>query len=211
MRLVCALAPLLAAALIAAPAFAEEEDRPEADAAYDYAFVDTFSKACVPQRLSFEGTKAQAVTEGWVAVADDADPELAEMMKRAREGAVDPEYPDWTTDFQAYAKDVSGTPMHLVVTYLVAPGVINFIGCYLYDFAAERMIDPANVTTLIGNPIAGSIDEAGMIGHVWGPPPALPRTFDTYLTLIKPDSTYLAKTGFSGLMLKFETSEPEAE
>jgi hypothetical protein len=204
------IAPLLAATLLAGPVLAtEEEDRPEADAAYDYGFVDAFAKACVPQRLSFEGTKAQAVSEGWTAVAADTDPELAKMMQHAQAAAVDPEYPDWRTAFETYGKTVGSRPLHLVVTHLIAPDVINLIGCYLYDFGMERMIDPANVTALLsGQEIASSIDEQGLVGYTWGPPCAMPRLFDTYLTLIKPDSPHLEKTGFSGLMLKFETSEP---
>jgi hypothetical protein len=202
---------ILAALVCATPALAEEEDRPEADAAYDYTFVDAFQKACVPQRLSFEGTKAQALSEGWKVIAEDSHPELAAMMALAHAAAVDPEYPDWKSDFATYTKDVLGQPVHLVVTYLVAPGVMNIIGCYLYDFEIDRMIDPSNVDVLMGETSADSIDHDGLVGYVWGPTEALPRTLDTYLTLIHEGSPHAASTGFSGLMLKFETSEPEPD
>jgi hypothetical protein len=200
------LAPLLAAALVAGPALAE--DRPGADAAYDSAFVSAFEKACVPGRLSFEATKAQAAAEGWTAVPDDDHPELAALMATARQAAIDPEYPDWSTDFAIYRNAILGAPAYLVVTYVLAPDVINMIGCHLYDFEQTRMIDAEIVTALIGNPISNTVDDQGLVSYVWGPPCAMPRTFDTYLTLIKPDSPHLETTGFSGLTLKFETSEP---
>lgn len=176
--------------------------------AYDTAFVAAFEKACVPGRLSFDGTKAQALAEGWTEVAETDHPELEAMMAAAKAAAVDPEYPDWKTDFAIYRSAVLDAPAYLVVTYLVAPDVINMIGCHLYDFEQTQMIDPAAVTTLIGNPIASSADEQGLVNYVWGPPCPMPRTFDTHLTLIKSDSPHLEMTGFSGLMLKFETSEP---
>lgn len=202
------LAPLLAAALVAAPVFAAEEAPSHADPAYGQTFVASFEKACVPGRLSFEGTKEQAVAEGWKAAVETDDPELATVMATARAAAVDPEYPDWTTDFAVYRNTILGAPAYLVVTYVVAPEVITMIGCHLYDFAQTRMIDPDHVTVLTGNAIASTVDDKGLLSYVWGPPCAMPRTFDTYLTLIKPDSPHLEKTGFSGLMLKFETSEP---
>ena len=37
----------------------------------------------------------------------------------------------------------------------------------------------------------------------------MPRTGDTYLSYIADGSSYVADTGFSGLVLKFETSEPD--
>ena len=198
--ILCALAPLL----VAIPAIAETP-------AYDAAFVATFEQACVPGRLSFEDTKSRALAAGWTAVAETDHPELQAMMMVAKDAAVDPEYPDWKTDFAIYRRALLDAPAYLVVTYVVAPEVMNLIGCHLYDFERQQMIDPALVTALIGNPISSSVDQEGVESHVWGPPPALPRTLDTYLSLIDDQSPHAATTGFSGLTMKFETSEPEAE
>jgi len=180
-------------------------------AAYDLAFVLRFEQACVPQRLSFEGTKAQALSEGWKAVSETDNAELGSMMAVAKKAAIDPEYPDWKTDFAVFRHTILDAPAYLVVTHLAAPDVINLVGCHLFDFDRQEMIDPALVTALIGNPIGESVDDQGLLSHVWGPPPALPRTLDTYLTLVKDESPLVAMTGFSGLTMKFETSEPEVQ
>jgi hypothetical protein len=207
MRLGAGLA--LLSMLAAAPVLAQ--DSPEAEAAYDAAFVYTFAKACVPQRLSFEGTKEQARLEGWIAVADDAHPELAALLKIARAAAVDPKHPDWKTEFQPFSRELFGEPLYLIVTRLVAPKVINFVGCYLYDFDIDRFIDPLNVEMALRVPFGHKIEGPDLVSYVWGPSPDMPRTHDTYLTLVREGSPHVAQTGFSGLMLKFDTAEPETE
>ena len=176
------------------------------------AFVDAFAEACVPGRLSYEGTRQAALDAGWTAVEDGDDPELAALMALAREEMHDPENPDWKGEAQVFSREVPGRAgtHYLVATYLVAPDVINMIGCHLYDFSATEIIDPALVSALTGNDISQSVDQDGVVNHVWGPACPWPRTFDTHLTLIREASAAQEFTGFSGLMLKFETSEPAA-
>ena len=66
------------------------------------------------------------------------------------------------------------------------------------------------MSELIGNPIARTIEDKGLVQYTWGPNvEALPRTLDTNLSFIADDSPHKATTGFSGLVLKFETSEPD--
>jgi len=48
-------------------------------------------------------------------------------------------------------------------------------------------------------------------GWIWGPPCPMPRTGDTYLTFIPEVSQYKDQTGFTGLVLKFDTSEPKPD
>lgn len=209
--------PAMAAAfalLLGAGALAED-----APADYGHAFVDAFAEACVPERLSFPGTKALAETLGWTPAERVAHPELAAMMAIMDAGA-DEAARDMqgTFDYQLYVKPVAEVDHYLVVSrasFVVdfgdEPDVWTYIGCYLYNFDASAPIDPAPVTALIGNPISRSVDQDGLVSHLWGPPCPMPRTGDSYLTFVAEGSPYAAQTGFSGLMMKFETSEPDPD
>ncbi len=202
-----AVLSLAGMALAAMPAHA-------GSAAYGEAFVGAFAQACVPARLSYPGTRANAETLGWATVERSAHPELDAMMAVAEaELESDPEMQP-TFEYQAYSKPVEGQAHYLVVarsSFVVSdpadPWV--FIGCYLYNFDAAEPIDPAPVTALIGNPIAQQVDQDGLRSWSWGPPCPMPRTGDTYLSHVSEGSPHVSTTGFSGLMLKFQTSEPD--
>jgi len=206
MRL-AALAGLMAA-IAATPAVA-------APAQYDLDFVSAFADACVPQRLSYEGTQATALAAGWSRAERSAHPELDAMMEISETAAVDPEL-QMTFDYALFSKPIHGQPHHLVVSRSTAvigeaddplnPWV--YIGCYLYNLDATGPIDPEPVTALIGNPIANAINEDEIVGYLWGPPCPMPRTGDTYLTYVGEGSSQAHVGGFTGLVLKFDTSEP---
>lgn len=200
---------LAGASLTAAPALA-------APTAYDLAFVDAFAEACVPQRLSYPGTQQNALATGWTAVERSAHPELDTLLGLSEAGALDPELFDTAFEYQAYERPLEGQPHFLVVSRASAAieaggdPWIN-IGCYLYNFDAVAPIDPEPVTALIGQPISGSQIDMHLNAWVWGPPCPMPRTGDTYLTFVPEVSQYRDQTGFSGLVLKFDTSEPKPD
>lgn len=183
---------------------------------YGRAFVDAFAEACVPQRLSYPGTQAQAVSAGWSPAERTADPELDAMMAVAEAAADDPELPT-EFDYHIYTRPIAAQTHYLVVsrasfTIGEADDPLNpwvYIGCYLYNLDATAPIDPAPVSALTGNPIANEVDQEGLVSYVWGPPCPMPRTGDTYLSFIADDSPHVSQTGFSGLMMKFDTSEPD--
>jgi hypothetical protein len=187
---------------------------------YGQAFVDTFAAACVPERLSYPGTRANAEKLGWTAAERDAHPELAAMMAKMDEGALEAaEEMQGTFDYRIYAKPVADVPHYLIVsraTFLMEgfgeneePDEWVYIGCYLYNFEATAPIDPAPMSALTGQPIAREVDQDGLVSYLWGPPCPMPRTGDSYLTFVSDESPHAAQTGFSGLMVKFETSEPD--
>ncbi len=208
------LAAIALLALAATPSAAQ-------DSGYEQAFVDAFGEACVPERLSYEGTKANAEGLGWVAAARGDHPELATMMAKMDAGLAEAADMQPTIAYQLYTKPVADVPHYLVVTrssFVMdgslgeqdeEPEVWTYIGCYLYNFDAAGPIDPAPMTALVEKPISRSIDQDGLVGHVWGPPCPMPRTGDSYLSFIADNSPAAAQTGFSGLMVKFETSEPD--
>lgn len=184
-------------------------------AAYDQAFVDAFAEACVPGRLGYDSTQEAAKAAGWSAVERTDSAELDAMMAISERAATDPEL-QATFDYRLYRKDIEALPHYLVVSRSTAviddesdPWVL--IGCYLYNLDAAAPIDPAPVTELIGNPIANSQSDMHLTGYIWGPPCPMPRTGDTYLTFIPEVSQYREQTGFSGLVLKFDTSEPDPD
>ena len=171
-------------------------------------FVETFWTLAVPRRLSYDGTRAWLAEQGWRDVTDDPPPDLARLLAKVRE-MVETDARDHT-DFKltAFAGDAEGRPMFFIVTRVHKPEVITLVGSGLYDFNATGIIDPFLVVDKLGVPMARSLELDGLVGHVWGPSPDLPRTLDTYLTFVAPGSAAAEQTGFSGLMLKFATSEP---
>lgn len=209
MRLAAGSALALAAALGAAPALA-------APSAYDLAFVDAFAEACVPQRLSYPGTQETALAAGWAEVQRTDHPELDAMMAISEAASKDPELFDASYEYRIFSKPIEGQTHYLLVSRASAaieeggdPWVS--IGCYLYNFEAVAPIDPEPVSALTGQPIANSQIDMHINGWIWGPPCPMPRTLDTYLTFIPEVSQYKDQTGFTGLVLKFETSEPKPD
>lgn len=208
-----ALCCVLAGLLVAAPAQAVE------NAAYGEAFVGAFTEACVPQRLSYPGTRAHAESLGWTNAEPDAHPELAAMMSTMNAALAEAEDMEATFDYRIYARPVAEAPHYLIVSRTsfemeplsegAEPDIWTYIGCYLYNFDATGPIDPAPMTAFTGKPIAREVDQEGLVSYLWGPPCPLPRTGDSYLTYVADDSPHKATTGFSGLMIKFETSEPD--
>jgi hypothetical protein len=184
---------------------------------YDTAFVDAFAEACVPGRLSYPRTREAAIAAGWREVETTDHPELTAMLSIAAKQLEDPEL-EVTYEDTIYRRDIEGRPHHLVISrssFIIGepddplnPWV--YVGCYLYNFDAQAPIEPDAVTTLIGNPIAQTMNQDGLLGYVWGPPCPMPRTGDTYLSFIADNSPHTSQTGFSGLVLKFETAEPDA-
>lgn len=201
------------AALCLTPAYAETPD--------GEAFVAAFGEVCIPERLSYKGTLALAEELGWqhVVPGENADYDrfiahTADML--AEETAEDPDFSQGS-DGAWFTREIGERPHLLAVSYQLSQ-YLDTLGCYLYDFAATAPIDPEPVTKLLGWPIAYAtsggdplyaVDPDLFVSTVWGPPPSLPRTGDTYLTFIPQGSEVAAQTGFTGLMLKFSTSLPD--
>lgn len=180
---------------------------------YDIAFVSEFADACVPQRMSYPGTKETALAAGWTEVQRTAHPELDGMMALSEAAMQAPDLIDPRIEYAMFSKAIQNAPHFLVVSRssaLIEKGGDRwtYVGCYLYNFDAAAPIDPEPVTALIGQPIANSQTDMHINGWVWGPPCRMPRTGDTYLTFIPEVSQYKDETGFTGLVLRFATSEP---
>lgn len=184
-------------------------------------FVAIFGEVCIPERLNYKGTVVLAENLGWqpVITGENADYDrfithAADLL--AEEIAEDPDFIEGT-DSAWFTRETGGRSHLLAVSYLLTE-YLDTVGCHLYDFAATEPIDPEPLTRLLGQPIAyttdGSdpfyaVDPAELVSTVWGPPPGLPRTLDTYSTFIPEGSLYAARVGFTGAVLKFSTSLPD--
>ena len=183
---------------------------------YDVAFVKAFADACVPQRLSYPGTLEAARGAGWSDAQRTANPELDVVMGKSEEAANDPELKG-TFEYTILSKLVMEQDHYLVVSrasFVIdetedPPNPWVYIGCYLYNFDAKAPIGPGQLSALLEKPVSNRHSDDALMSYVWGPPCPMPRTGDTYLTFIPEGSPHAATTGFSGLMLKFETSEPD--
>ncbi len=195
----------IAAAVAGAPGVRAEEP----DAA---SFFAAFAQACIPKRLSYDGTISHATSLGWRETGESDHPELEELTATADHEAAIMTRDDPDTQLQRaqFVRDVAGRPHYLIVTRVETPDIITLIGCYLYDFEATAPINPDTITSLLGRPLGRTVEDEGFLQHTWGPNyEARPRTLDTNLSFIAEGSPHVATTGFSGLVLKFETSEPE--
>jgi hypothetical protein len=170
------------------------------------AFVDTFAAVCIPERLSSAGTVAHAKKTGWTVAEPEAHPELKTVLEASDRELKAASEPDWVFRRSAFSKAVDGKTYYLVATYVHAPEVITLGGCYLYDFEATGPADFPAVTKLLGVDVGRTSPANGAMMHVWGPSEKLPRTLDTYYYEVPEGSNLAKQAGFSGHMLKFETS-----
>lgn len=191
---------------LAAMAGAARADAPDGEM-----FVNAFRQACVPQRASYEGTIANLKSIGWAEVDPTVDPQLQKLVQVADTTVLDAARArdeDWKYTRTVFAAYIKARPHFAMVTRLDAPDVVTLVGCYLYDLGATEPIDPEIVTAFLGVPVAETIEEKGMTGYNWGPSPKLGRTLETDLFFITKGSPMRDASGFAGVMLKFETSEP---
>ena len=197
--LVAAVSGLLAAGVL-----------PAAANPFSAAFVETFRETCVPERLSYEGTVGHAKALGWVAVEPSSHPEFAKVMEHSAKGLEEAKADGLELSFQqvSLARKVESRELHLIVSFTESE-FLDQIGCYLYDFSATEPVPAADVSAMLGTGIAQSMETAEITSHVWGPPPSMPRTLDTYLTYIPAGSPHVEQTGFDGVVLKFSTSAPD--
>jgi len=184
---------------------------PAAANPFSAAFVETFREACVPERLSYEGTVGHARALGWATVEPSSHPEFAKVMEHSAKGLEEAKADGLELSFRqvSLVRTVESRDLHLIVSF-TGSEYLDQIGCYLYDFAATEPVDAAAVGRMLGIAApAQSMETAEITSHVWGPPPSMPRTLDTYLTYIPAGSPHVEQTGFDGVVLKFSTSAPE--
>ncbi|GAB4355404.1 MAG: hypothetical protein Kow0026_14640 [Oricola sp.] len=174
-------------------------------------FVAAFREACVPQRLSYDGMRELAGSLGWQPAVPGSSGELSAVFALADEALAKGAGADWSYDRSAFGRILAGKLHHLVVTRVRAPGAATVTSCALYDFGATEGIDPAHVAGLVGAPETRHFVNHGLDAHSWGASPALPGMFQTVLTFVAENSPHVDLTGFSGLVLKIDSTDPDAD
>lgn len=185
---------------------------------YESAFVKAFADACVPRRMSYPGTLETARGAGWRDAERTANAELDALMAKSEEAANDPELKG-TFEYTILTKPLLDQEHYLVVsrsTFIIGEeddplNPWTYIGCYLYNFDASAPIGPGQVSALLEKPVSNRHSDETLTSYVWGPPCPMPRTGDTYLSFVPEGSPHEVATGFSGLVLRFETSEPDPD
>lgn len=196
---------MLAAALV--PAFLTPAAAHQPDGA---AFVAAFREACLPQRLSYEGMARLAGSLGWRPAVPGSSDELDNVYRLA-DDAIAKAGRDVKMSRSAFDRIIGGKLHHLLVSRITAPEVAPVMSCSLYDFGATAGIDPGLIAALVGAPENHHFTYDGLDGHGWGDWAEMPGTFQTVLTFVAEDSPYTEVTGFSGLVLKIDSSEPDAD
>jgi hypothetical protein len=175
------------------------------------AFVAAFREACVPQRLSYDGMRELAGSLGWSPAVPGTSEELSAVFALADDAIAKQGGADWSFDRSAFDRIILGKLHHLVVTRVHAPGVTTVTSCALYDLGATEQIDPAPVADLVGAPEKRYFVNDGLHAHSWGESPAMPGAFQTVLTFVAEDSPHVELTGFTGLVLKIDSTDPDAD
>lgn len=177
-----------------------------ASEAWAAAFAEAFRAACVPQRLSYEGSLEQARAEGWAGFDPAGHAEFEALMAKSAGALADAEadLPGMSYRYETFAREIAGRWLHLVVSFTESE-YLDAVGCYLYDFAANEPIPASAVSNVLGVKPAQMHRDETIVAYVWGPP-SMPRTLDTYLIFVPAGSLHAEQAGFDGQVLKFSTS-----
>ncbi|WP_193174466.1 hypothetical protein [Oricola nitratireducens] len=194
----------VAAALVAASMTPVRAHAPDGAA-----FVAAFRAVCLPQRLSYDGMIDLAGSLGWRTVVPGSSEELAAILKLA-DDAIAKNDGDVRMARSAFERVVAGKLHHLLLSHIVAPEAPAVTSCALYDFGATEQIDAQLVTDVVGVEQKRYFVNDGFHAYSWGVTPAMPGTFQTVLTFVAEDSPHVEKTGFSGLVLKIDSTDPDA-
>lgn len=156
---------LLAAFLAAAPALPAEAPRVAAPAP-ERQLLDSFKAACSRTGEDLEPMKADAARAGWTAVAEEADPRLARLLKLGRDsvGA------DAKVSGANYSRTLGGRRIFLVLSRYEDKTAYWGTGCRVFDFDATRALDAKLVEAWMGRPPTGVQEPApGISKRLWEP------------------------------------------
>src|SRR5690606_16360006 len=143
---------------------------------------------------------------GFEAVPDDGHPMLAAIMKVSRDAIAQSKVEDgFTGTAAAFRRAAEGRDLYVVTTTLDMPAdaewKIDFLGCYLYDFAAEAPLDPAILTAHFDEAPVESYDQDGLAGQKWNVE-KLDGVWDVSTGYFRKDGPAASAAGFSGLVIK---------
>lgn len=188
--------------------------------------LDTFRAACVPHRQDYAALIAALQGSGWSRVAETDHPELAATQARARAEMEDPDMPEMTLEQTLWGRTVERRRFYVVASRMDAligetrdrdgDGVIedhekamafDQISCGLWDFDAVEPVAPGAMTVWTARLPVQSLDLPGqMIGGAWNVHDMMPGTGEVHVGFIPDGSSFVERTGFSGLSITLSSA-----
>jgi hypothetical protein len=150
----------LAACLLCGPALATPMS--------DDDFLSAFAVACLDGYGNIAARASAIDAAGWQPIPDDSDPVLARMLAISRQSLRDAEVEEgYAGTAEVYGRRDGDSGPYLVTTVLAVPddgeGPIDVLGCHLYDFEAESLLDPAPIVRRFDEQPASVEDQPGII------------------------------------------------
>ena len=170
-----------------------------------------FLEACLDGHRDPVRRAAAIGAAGWAAAADDADSELAAVMRASRQAIADATKEDGMSgSVSVFARDRGKGPLYLVATEVNMPEdakwKVDLLGCHLYDFAATAPIDPAEISARFDEAPAETVDKPGVLtGQTWNVE-KIEGVWDVQNTFIPEGSSAAALARFTGAMLKITST-----
>lgn len=105
----------------------------------------------------------------WQAVSEDANPQLAQLVRGGREAALQGE-PGATVSGAQFTRTLGGRTLWLVTSRYQDKDGYWGNGCRIYDFAAVAPLPLDTLIALMGKPNTGSVPlPDGNVKHLWEP------------------------------------------
>ncbi|HEX8262492.1 MAG TPA: hypothetical protein VF547_06425 [Allosphingosinicella sp.] len=146
---------ILAAFLFAAPPPAPERE-----------LLDAFNAACSRTGTDIAAMKADALATGWTEMADEAEPQVARLVRLGREAAD----ADGKVDGASFRRKLGGRDVFLIVSRYEDRSRFWGAGCRLYDFEATAPLDGPALENWMGKPPTHVEEPApGLSKRLWEP------------------------------------------
>src|SRR5688572_18017923 len=94
--------------------------------------LDAFKAACSRTGNDIEPMKADAAGSGWAAMAEEAEPRIARLVKMGRDATE----AEGTATGATFRRDLAGRKIFLIISRYEDKGGFWGSGCRLYDFDA---------------------------------------------------------------------------
>ena len=128
--------------------------------------LDAFRTACSRTGSDIEAMKADALASGWSAMADDADPRIARLVKLGRDAAEG----GGKVAGANFRRSLGGRDMFLIVSRYEDKSGFWGVGCRLYDFEAAAPLEGAVLEAWMGKPpTAVQAPAPGLSKRLWEP------------------------------------------
>ena len=190
---------------------------------------DAWVAACTPHRHDLEATAALIAETGWERVEADDHPELAGSLRALTDPQTDERI---TMSYSLWARAVEGRRVHIVLNSASTvigrdedtdgdgklaewerASTFDIIGCGLWDFDADKPIDPAAVTAWVGAAPIQTHDDPRIVGGTWSLAGRLEQPGELHVGFVPKGSPFATpvpgRGGFSGVSISLSSAPRE--